>query len=155
MLGLGADLAEAPVRGDRASGGAPRVAVVFERSDAGAAALREAAELANAGHALSVLTLAPQARVPCGRAGGTGPYNLAIRHEAQLELQEARALLGSVAARATFNLLAGCPQPPLAPWVAEHRVVLVLLPRRPLTLGGSVFARGLRKRTSAEVRLVR
>ena len=156
MLGLGADLAEDSVRGDPAFGGAPRVAVVFERSDAGAAALREAAELANAGHELSVVTLAPQARVPpCGRAGGTGPYNLAIRQEAQLELREARALLGSVAGRATFNVLAGCPQPPLASWVAQHRVVLVLLPRRRLTLGGNVFARSLRKQTSAEVRLVR
>jgi FAD/FMN-containing dehydrogenase len=141
----------------RSSSGTPvRVAVVFERSDAGAAALREAAELANAGHELSVVTLAPQARAPIwGRAGGTGPYNIAIREEAELELREARDILGSVASRATFKMLAGCPQPPLASWVAEHGLGLVLLPHHRLTRGGNLFARSLRKETSAEVRLVR
>jgi hypothetical protein len=131
------------------------VAVVFERGDAGTAALREAAELANAGHELWVVTLAPQARPPCwGRAGGTGPYNIAIREEAELELREARDILGSVAARATFEVLSGCPMPPLASWVAQHDVGLVLLPRHRLTPGGNPFAKSLRKETSAEVRLV-
>jgi hypothetical protein len=138
------------------SGALRRVAAVFERSDAGAAALREAAELANAGWELSVVTLAPQARPPSwGRAGGTGPYNIAIQQEAELELREAREVLGSVASRATFTALAGCPQPPLASWVAEHGIGLVLLPHHRLTLGGNLFARSLRKQTSAEVRLVR
>jgi hypothetical protein len=156
MPGLGADLAEDSLRGDTASGGQSRVAVLFERSGAGEAALREAAELANAGHELSVVTLAPQSRAPLwGRAGGTGPYNIAMREEAALELQEARAILGSVAARATFDVLAGCPQPPLASWVAQHGFRLVLLPHHRLTPGGNFFAKSLRKQTSAEVRLVR
>jgi hypothetical protein len=147
---------EDSVRGGPSSGGPGRVAVVFERSDAGAAALREGAELANAGRELSVVTLAPQARSPLwGRAGGTGPYNVAMKEEAALELREARDILGSVASRATFDVLVGCPQPPLASFVAQHRVGLVLLPRHRLTPGGNPFARSLRKETSAEVRVVR
>jgi hypothetical protein len=132
-----------------------RVAAVFERSDAGTAALREAAELASAGHEVSVVTLAPEARAPLwGRAGGTGPYNVAMKEEAQLELQEAREMLGSVASRVNFQVLSGYPQPPLASWVAQNRVGLVLLPRRRMTLGGNPFAKSLRRETSAEVRLV-
>jgi Universal stress protein family len=133
---------------------AQRVVVVFERGNAGNAALREAAERANAGAELSVLTLAPQARA-VRRAGGEGPYNVAVRDEAQMELREARDLLGSVATRATFNVLSGCPQPPLASWVAQHGFDLVVLPRQRLTAGGNPFAKSVRKETSAEVLLVR
>jgi hypothetical protein len=137
-------------------GAAGPVAVVFERGNAGAAALREAAELASAGHELSVVTLAPQARpAKWGRAGGEGPYNVAVRQEAELDLQQAREVLGSLADRAAFKLLAGCPRPPLASWVLQHRFALVLLPHRRMTVGGHPFARSLRKETSAEVRLVR
>jgi hypothetical protein len=156
MPELEAAVVEDSIRGGPTSGGPQRVAIVFERSDAGTAALREGAELANAGLELSVVTLAPQARAPLwGRAGGTGPYNIAIKEEAELELREARDILGSVASRATFNVLVGCPQPPLASWVAEHGFGLVLLPHHRLTPGGNPFARSLRKETSAEVRLVR
>jgi hypothetical protein len=154
MGGLGPTLVDGSMRGG--SGAPGRVAVVFERSNAGTAALREAAELANAGRELSVVTLAPQARpTRWGRAGGEGPYNIAVREEAELDLREARDMLGSVASRATFQMLAGCPQPRLASWVAEHGFGLVLLPHRRLTPGGNPFARSLRKKTSAEVRLVR
>jgi hypothetical protein len=132
------------------------VAVVFERGEAGAAVLREAAELANAGHDVLVVTLAPQARSPLwGRASGTGPYNVAIQEEAAIELQEAREILGSVASRATFEVLSGSPQPPLASWVAQHGVGLVVLPHHRLTPGGNFFAKSLRNKTSAEVRLVK
>jgi len=156
MPGLGTALVEGSVHGDSGAGAAGRVAVVFERSSAGMAALREGAELANAGRELSVVTLAPQARpARWGRAGGEGPYNVAVRQEAQLELREAREILGSVAGRATFSMLAGCPQPPLASWVAQHGIALVLLPHHRLTPGGNHFSRSLRKETSAEVRLVR
>ena len=156
MAGLGTTPVEGPVDGGSGSGPPQRVAVVFERGDAGTAALREAAELAGAGRELSVVTLAPQARPPSwGRAGGTGPYNIAIKQEAELELREAREMLGSVAGRATFKVLSGCPQPPLASWVAQQGFGLVLLPRHRFTPGGNFFARSLRKQTSAEVRLVR
>ena len=155
MPGLGTTLVEGLVDGWSGAGGSGRVAVVYERSSAGAAALREAAELANAGREVSVVTLAPQARpARWGRAGGEGPYNIAVREEAELDLQAAREILGSVAGRATFEMLAGCPQPPLASWVVQHGFGLVLLPRRRLTPGGNPLARSLRKKTSAEVRLV-
>jgi hypothetical protein len=156
MPGLGTTLVDGSANDSARAGAAGRVAVVFERGDTGTAALREAAELANAGHELSVLTLAPQARAPgCCRASGTGPYNIAIKEEAELELREARDILGSVASRATFQILTGCPQPPLASWVAQHGFALVLLAHHRLTPGGNLFARSLRKETSAEVRLVR
>jgi hypothetical protein len=155
MRGLDTGLVEGSVHSSGGRGAPARVAAVFERSDAGRAALREAAELANAGRELTVVTLAPQARPPrWGRAGGEGPYNIAIRQEAELELKDAREILGSVADRATFTVLAGCPQPPLASWVAQHGFELVLLPRRRLTPGGNPFAKRLRKETSAEVRLI-
>jgi hypothetical protein len=134
---------------------APRAGVVFERGSAGEAVLREAGELASAGYELLVVTLAPQARAPLwGRAGGTGPYNVAVREEADLELREARDVLGSLASRATFEVLAGSPAPPLAAWTVQQRIVVVLLPRHRLTPGGNIYARSLRKNTSAEVRLV-
>jgi Universal stress protein family len=156
MPGLDTTPVEGSVHSDSGSGARRRVAVVFERGDTGTAALREAAELAGAGRELSVVTLAPQARPPSwGRAGGTGPYNIAIKQEAELELREAREMLGSIASRATFKVLAGCPQPPLASWVAQQGFGLVLLPHHRFTLGGNFFARSLRKETSAEVRLVR
>jgi hypothetical protein len=156
MRGLGTELVEGSVHGGGGAGDPALLAAVFERSDAGTAALREAAELANAGCELTVVTLAPQARPPrWGRAGGEGPYNIAVKQEAELELEQAREILGSVADRATFTVLAGCPQPPLASWVSQHGFGLVLLPHRRFTAGGNPFAKRLRKETSAEVRLVR
>jgi len=155
MASGGATLVEGPVDSG-SGGGAGRAAVVFERTPTGTAALREAAELANAGYELTVVTLAPQARpARWGRAGGEGPYNVAVREEAELELAEAREVLGTVAERAAFKMLAGCPQPKLATWVAESGFAVVLLPHHKLTPGGNFFAKSLRKSTSAEVRLVR
>jgi hypothetical protein len=156
MPGLGIDLTEGSVWGGSDAGAPARAAVVFERTSAGEAALREGAELANAGRLLVVVSLAPQARpARWGRAGGEGPYNVAIREEATLDLKHARELLGSVAGRASFEVLAGCPQPRLAEWVARQGVGIVLLPRHRLTPGGNFFARSLRRETTAEIRLVR
>jgi hypothetical protein len=156
MAGLRSAVLDGSTHEESGSGAAEHVAVVFERSDSGRAALREAAELVSAGRVLSVVTLAPQARPPSwGRAGGTGPYNIAVVQEAELELGEAREVLGSVAARATFEVLTGCPRPHLAAWVRERGFGLVLLPRRRLTPGGHPYAKSLRNETSAEVRLVR
>ncbi len=156
MPGLGIDITEGLREGAGDAGAPARAAVVFEQSPAGEAALREGAELANAGRLLAVVTLAPQARAArWGRAGGEGPYNVAIREEATLDLKRARELLGSVAERATFNMLAGSPQPRLAQWVAQHGIGIVLLPRHRFTPGGNFFVRSLRKGTSAEIRVVR
>ena len=75
-----------------------RVLAVFEPGHTGEATLREAAELAEAGSELSVVTLAPQERPSrcCGK-GGTGPYNIAVREEAEIELRRARDILGATA----------------------------------------------------------
>jgi hypothetical protein len=158
MRGLDATLDSGTIDdGPSATAGRPaRVLVVFEPGRSGAAALREAAELAEAGSELSVVTLAPQARpLRCCGGGGAGPYNCAVRGEAETELRQAREDLGSARGRATFTVLVGCPEPPLTAWVAEHAFNLVLLPLHRLTLGGNRLARSLRRATEADVRLVR
>jgi hypothetical protein len=139
----------------RPPGATQRVLAVFEPGHAGEATLREAAELAEAGSELSVVTLAPQARPSrcCGK-GGAGPYNIAVREEAEIELRQARDILGTSAMRASFTVLVGHPTPPLAAWVQEDAFDLILLPSHPFTRGGNRYARTMRRATSAEVRLV-
>ncbi len=132
-----------------------RVLAVFERGRTGEATLREAAELAESGCELSVVTLAPQERCSrcCGK-GGTGPYNIAVREEAEIELRQARDILGATAGRASFTVLVGYPSPPLAAWAQEHAFDLILLPSHRFTRGGNRHARAMRRALSAEVRLV-
>jgi hypothetical protein len=125
------------------------VLVIFEAGRGGEAALNAAAVLADAGADLWVVTLAPQARpYKCCGGGGAGPYNCAIRGEAEDDLRQARNLLGSAAASARFTTLTGTPQPPLGAWASEHAFDLILLPKHRLT-------RELRRATAAEVRPVR
>jgi Universal stress protein family len=132
-----------------------RVLAVFEPGHAGEATLREAAELAEAGCELSVVTLAPQAgQSRCCSKGGTGPYNIAVREEAEIELRQARDMLGASARHASFTVLVGHPDPPLAAWAGEHGFDLVLLPSHPFTRGGNRHARAVRRAISAELRLV-
>lgn len=132
-----------------------RVLAVFEPGRSGEATLREAAELAEAGCELSVVTLAPQARRSrcCGK-GGTGPYNIAVRDEAEIELREAREILGATARQASFTVLVGCPDPRLTAWALERGFDLILLPSHPFTRGGNRHARALRRANSAEVRTI-
>jgi hypothetical protein len=131
------------------------VLAVFAPGDSGEATLRQAAELAEAGSELSVLTLAPQARTSrcCGK-GGTGPYNIAVREEAEMELGQARAILGAVAEHTTFSVLVGNPDPPVARWAQEHGFDLVLLPAHRFPRRGNRYARGVGRASSAEVRVV-
>lgn len=137
-------------------GGGPRVLVVFESGRGGAAALREAGELAAGGAELSVVTLAPQAKpLKCCGGGGAGPYNCAVRDQAQDELRQAQSLLGSLARRATFTLLVGSPAPPLAEWSAARAFDVIYLPAGRFGRGGGRRARALRRAGSAEIRLVR
>jgi hypothetical protein len=140
---------------DEPAAGASRVLAVFERGRSGEAALARAAQLAGAGGELSVVTLAPQAQPSrcCGK-GGTGPYNIAVREEAEIELRQARTLVGGYAGRASFTVLAGHPDPPLAAWAQEHAFDTILLPSHPFTRGGNRLAAGLRRSVSAEVRVV-
>jgi len=157
-VSIGATSSIGAVDGGRSAtaGPSPRVLVVFEAGRAGAAALREAAELAGAGAELSVVTLAPQAKpYKCCGGGGPGPYNCAVRDQAEDELRQARSLLGSLAGRATFTTLVGAPAPPLAEWSAEQAFDVIVLPGHRFTRGGGRRARELRRATPAEVRLVR
>jgi hypothetical protein len=142
--------------GSAGANAASRVLVVFERGRAGTAALRVGAEIAEAGAELSVVTLAPQAAPSrCCGGGGPGPYNCAVRAEADMELGAARILLGSASQRASFTVLVGHPAPPLSAWVAEHGFGIVVVPARRLSRAGGRLARSLRRTTAAEVRLVR
>lgn len=148
------DVAAAP--GSDAHRTSARVLVVFEAGRGGAAALREAAELAAGGAELSVVTLAPQATpLKCCGGGGPGPYNCAVRDQAEEELRQARSLLGSLGERATFTLLVGTPEPPLAEWSANRAFDVILVPARRLARGGGRQARELRRASPAQVRLVR
>ena len=133
---------------------AKRVLVVYSEGRAGDAALDEGAELAAAGAELTVVTLAPQAKpLKCCKGNGAGPYNCAIRDQAEDELARATARLGTLAARAHFTKLAGTPWPPLASWTAAGSFDLVIVPRRRLTRAGGRLARELRAATKAEIRL--
>ncbi len=104
MAGLDIPVLNRSGHGDSSSdaSGAQRIAVVFERSRAGAAALREAGEMAAVARKLTVVTLAPQAR-SLRRGGGEGPFNIAVQREAAVELDEARQQLGTLADRAAFE----------------------------------------------------
>ncbi len=101
------------------------------------------------------MTLAPQERASrcCGK-GGTGPFNIALCEEAEVELRQAKGILGATARRASFTVLVGHPTPPLATWAQEGAFDLILLPSHPFTRGGNRYARAMRRSTSAEVRLV-
>jgi hypothetical protein len=146
---------DAPPVAGGAAGRPLRVLVVYEEGRRGDAALREGAELAAAGAELTVVTLTPQAKpLKCCGGGGAGPYNCAVRDVAAEELVQARALLGSLAARASFRTLVGTPQPPLANWTAEQSFDVVLLPARRLARGGGRLAREVRRASHADVRPV-
>jgi len=130
------------------------VLVVFSEGRRSEAALREGAELAAAGDELHVVTLAPLATPSrCCRGDGAAAYNCAISDAAEDELRQARALLGSLAERATFTKLRGTPWPPLADWAAEWAFDTVIVPRHRLARGGGRIARELRTASTAEVRL--
>jgi hypothetical protein len=129
--------------------------VVYREGRRGEAALREGAELAAAGAALVVVTLAQQAKpLKCCKGGGAGPYNCAVRDLAADELRQARSLLGSLARRASFTTLTGTPEPRVGDWAAARRFDLVIVPRDRLARGGGRVARQLRAATDADIQLV-
>jgi hypothetical protein len=136
-------------------GSATRTLVLFERGRGGALALRRAAELTAVSDVeLTVMTLAPQAAPNRCCGPGVQPYNCAVREEAELELREARNMLGPAADRTMFKVLVEGRDPPLVVWVAEHAFDLVLLPAHHLRPGGHPAARKLRRSTEADVRVV-
>jgi len=140
-----------------ASARAPaRVLVLFESSASGAAALREAAALGGADTTLTVVTLAPQSVQPrcCTRGPGVEVVNCVVRDEAELELTQARTILGDSAATATFRSLVGGQDPPLHAWAAERAFDVIVVPRRRRSVAGHPSARRLRRATAGELRLV-
>lgn len=143
-----------PLNEKRRPGVVQRVLVVFCEGRPGEAALREGAELVAAGAELTVVTLAPQAKpLKCCKGGGAGPYNCAIRDQADDELAQARTLLGTLAARTSFSKLTGTPWPPLAEWTAARSFDVVIVPRQRFARAGGRLARELRTACQAEIRL--
>jgi hypothetical protein len=130
---------------------------VHEPARASVAALELARRLIEQEHAaLTVLSMVPQA--PSGpRCGGSAlEYNQALRESAEHELEQARVELGEQAAHASFELLIEGVDPPLSEWCAASGFDLILLParRRPLRALKHPDAARLRRRTTAEVRIV-
>ncbi len=132
------------------------VLVVYTEGPPGEAALREGAELAAGGAELTVVALVPRAKpLRCCKGGGAGPYNCAIRDQAEDELAQAKTQLGALATRASFTKLAGTPWPPLAEWTAARSFDVVIVPGRRFARSGGRLARELRAGTQAEIRLAR
>jgi hypothetical protein len=130
--------------------------VVFESTARGVAALREAAELGDAGTHLTVVTLAPQSVAPrcCARGPSVEVVNCVVREEAENDLREAREILGDSAGRVAFTSLVATHDPPIGQWAAAHAFDLIVLPSRRGSIGGHPLARKLRRTTLAEVRIV-
>jgi hypothetical protein len=133
-----------------------RVLVLFESTRSGIAALKEAAELTDADAHLSVVTLAPQSVQPrcCARGPSVEVVNCVVRDKANDDLREARQILGGAAERTTFKSLVGTRDPPLTKWAATNAFDLIILPSRRFSIGGHPLARKLRRKTTAEVRLI-
>jgi hypothetical protein len=133
-----------------------RALVLFEPTAAGAAAMEQAARLCDAGTDVTVVTLAPQAVAArcCQRGPGVEVLNCVVREEAAGELSQAREMLGAAADSVTFRTLIGKRDPPLRSWAAGEEFDLILLPSRRLSLSGHPLARGLRRATKTELRLV-
>jgi hypothetical protein len=130
--------------------------VVFESTARSVAALREAAELGDAGTHLTVVTLAPQSVAPrcCARGPSVEVVNCVVREEAENDLREAREILGDSAGRVAFTSLVATHDPPIGQWAAAHAFDLIVLPSRRGSIGGHPLARKLRRTTLAEVRIV-
>jgi hypothetical protein len=134
-----------------------RVVVLYERGRSGSAALDLARRLVrDHGSELTVVSLAPQDKRVCCGAGSAMDYNRAVRETAEVELGDARELLGREGSRALFKLLVQDMDPPFAAWIAAGDFGVVLLParRRPLRNAKHPAAGQLRRLTSAEVYVV-
>ena len=133
----------------------PRVAVLFEPTANGAAALREGTDLAGADGSVTVVALAPQS-LPSRCCGpSVEVLNCAVRDAAQHDLVQARSILGAAADRATFRCLVRHVDPPLPVWLAGEGFDVVVLPARRMSRRGHPLARRLQRATDAEIRIVR
>jgi hypothetical protein len=142
-----------PARASRPPTPRQRVLVVYTEGRPGEVALREGAELVAAGAELTVVTLVPQAKpLKCCKGGGAGPYNCAVRDQAEDEIAQAKKQLGTLAPRVSFTKLAGIPWPPLGEWAAARSFDLVIVPKHRFDRAGGRLARELRAATTAEIR---
>lgn len=155
---IDATLTDAGIGDRKGAGSRPltSVLVLFESTPSGVAALQEAAELADEGTDLSVVTLAPQSVDSrcCARGPSVEVVNCVVRDAAEDDLREARQILGDTRTRTTFTSLVGNREPPLTKWAAANAFDLIVLPARRFSVGGHPLARKLRRATTAEVRLI-
>ena len=129
--------------------------MLYERTANGAAALREATDLAGADGSVTVVALAPHS-LPSGCCGASvDALNCAVRDAGKEDFGQARTLLGSAAARATFKCLVRYADPPLPAWLADQGFDAVVLPARRLSRHGHPLARRLERVTDAEIRIAR
>jgi nucleotide-binding universal stress UspA family protein len=135
--------------------GAPRIAVLYERTANGTAALREASDLAGAAGSVTVVAFAPQS-LPSGCCGASvDALNRAVRDAAADDLAEARILLGADVGGATFKCVLRYADPPLPVWLADQGFDVIVLPARRLSRRGHPLARRLERVTDAEIRIAR
>jgi hypothetical protein len=132
-----------------------RVLAIYEAGRRGGRVLVEAGELVASGADLVVMTLAPQADpLKCCGGGSAGLYNCAVRAAAAEELREARAMLGSLARRATYTTFVGTTRPSLVEWTAGAQFDVVLVAGERFARRGGRLARALRAATDADVRVI-
>ncbi len=134
-----------------------RVLVLFEPGRGGAAALAQARELAEHDHAaLTVVGVAPQARLGTCGATSARAYNEAVTDSVVDDLESARARLGELGAEASYRLLVEGTEPSLDAFAAGGDFDVVLLParRRLLRAAGHPAAGRLSASSGAEIRVV-
>jgi hypothetical protein len=136
-----------------------RIVVLIEPGRNGDAALARATALATAlATELTVVATAPQTATHCRSCGGVSPraYNRAVCEEVADSLRRAATRLGPGTGPIQLKLLIEGADPPLADWVAQSRVDLVLLPahRSGLHLRTHPQAGRLRRTTAADVEVV-
>jgi hypothetical protein len=104
---------------------------------------------------LTLVAVAPRARSG-GCAVSPSAYNDAVRDAVDADLQEVADRLRRSGAEAECVVLVDGVDPPLAEWIAEQRIGLVLLPARRRPIGGQDHpaAEELRRLDGVDVRVV-
>jgi hypothetical protein len=157
MAATGSTDARGTPAGGRGGGRWQRIAVLLEPGRSGSAAMERAVAIAREHESqLTLVALAPQAA--CLRCSGPSAkaYNDAVCEAVAGDLAAAGERIGQTGSPASSALLIDGRDPPLADWVREHGVDLVLLPARRPRWGRPRHpaARRLRRHSSARVRVV-
>lgn len=135
------------------------IVVVSEPGRSGAAALRQATNLAATSSCeLTVVATAPQTTTSCRHCGGVSPhvYNQAVRDDIAEDLHRATMTAGLDTHHINVKLLIEGTDPPLADWIAQKQFDLVLLPARRtgLRFRSHPTAQMLRGLTSADIQVI-